>query len=164
MSWTKRSRPVLTTHTQICTNYIFHLSFFRNSQFLSLITRLNTNIFDQAHPQIFNYLWICVNLCQHAKNRSILSIHSGDTVNSRVTETRLGTPLFDHAQPKNFLSTFNFYDLYQQPKNYTVSSICSGEMVDLKILEFDWLRSFWPISQKQDFSKLRICAGTQQTK
>ena len=78
-----------------------------------------------------------MNLCQHAKNQSILSIHSGDTVNFRVTETRLGTPLFDHAQPKNFLSTFNFYDLYQQPKNYTVSSICSGEMVDLKILEFD---------------------------
>ena len=40
----------------------------------------------------------------------------------------------------------------------TVSSICSGE-----ILQSDWLRGFWPISQEQDFSQ-RICAGTQQIK
>ena len=47
-------------------------------------------------------------------------------------------------------------------KNEAVSSICSGEIVDLKILQSDWLRAFWPISQKQDFSQYRICAGTQQ--
>ena len=47
-------------------------------------------------------------------------------------------------------------------KNEAVSSICSGEIVDLKILQSDWLRAFWPISQKQDFSQYGICAGTQQ--
>ena len=34
----------------------------------------------------------------------------------------------------------------------SVSLICSGEMVDLKILESDWLRPFWPISQEKEFS------------
>ena len=28
------------------------------------------------------------------------------------------------------------------------------EMVDLKILESDWLRPFWPISQEQDFFQI----------
>ena len=55
-----------------------------------------------------------------------------------------------------------FVILYQDAKNYIVSLICSGEMVDLKVLEFDWLRPFWLISQKQDFPKYRICTGTQQ--
>ena len=35
-------------------------------------------------------------------------------------------------------------------------------MVDLKILQSDWLRAFWPISQEKDFPKHSICAGTQQ--
>ena len=37
-------------------------------------------------------------------------------------------------------------------KNETVSSICLGEIVHLEILQSDWLREFWPISQEQDFS------------
>ena len=47
-------------------------------------------------------------------------------------------------------------------KNEAISSICSREIVDLKILKSNWLRAFWPISQEQDFSQYRICAGTQQ--
>ena len=35
-------------------------------------------------------------------------------------------------------------------------------MVDLKIMQSDWLRAFWPISQEEGFSQYRICAGTQQ--
>ena len=46
--------------------------------------------------------------------------------------------------------------------NYPVLSICSGKMVHLEIPESDWLRPFWPISQKQDYPKYKICAGTQQ--
>ena len=40
---------------------------------------------------------------------------------------------------------------YQHAKNETVSSICSGEIVHLEILQSDWLRGFWPISQVKDF-------------
>ena len=47
--------------------------------------------------------------------------------------------------------------------NMTISSICSGEIVHLQILQSDWLKRFWPISQEQDFSQ-RICVGIQQIK
>ena len=52
---------------------------------------------------------------------------------------------------------------YQHAKNEIVSSICSGEIAHLEILESDWLRGFWSISQEQHISQ-RICAGTQQIK
>ena len=35
------------------------------------------------------------------------------------------------------------------------------EIVDLKILQFDWLGAFWPISQDHDFPEYGICTGTQ---
>ena len=52
---------------------------------------------------------------------------------------------------ENFNQLFFFVNLYQQAKNEAVSSICSGEIVDLKILQSDWLRAFWPISQEKFF-------------
>ena len=45
-------------------------------------------------------------------------------------------------------------NLYQHTKNEAVSWICSGEIVDLKILQSDWLKAFWPVSHKQDFSQI----------
>ena len=74
------------------------------------------------------------------KNQLIPSVHSWDTVNSRVPS------LVDHAQPKNFRLTFNFCQFVSACKNEVVSSICTGEIVDLKILPSDCLRTFWPIS------------------
>ena len=53
-----------------------------------------------------------------------------------------------------FDQLLTFVNLYQHAKNEAVSSICSGEIVDLKILQFDWLRAFWPISQEQDFFQI----------
>ena len=63
---------------------------------------------------------------------------------------------------KVFKHLLIFVNLYQQEKNEAVSSICSGEMVDLKILQSDWLRAFWPISQEQGFFLNMICAKMQQ--
>ena len=40
-----------------------------------------------------------------------------------------------------------FVNLYQHGKNQAISSICCGEIVDLKILQSDWQKVFWPISQ-----------------
>ena len=45
-------------------------------------------------------------------------------------------------------------NLYQHAKNKTVSLICSDEILDLKILQPDWLRVLWPISQEQNFSQI----------
>ena len=53
-------------------------------------------------------------------------------------------------------------NLHQHVKNEAVTSICSGEILDLKTLQSHWLKAFWPISQKQDFSQYRICVGTHQ--
>ena len=39
-------------------------------------------------------------------------------------------------------------------KNDVVSSICSGEMLDFKILQSEWRRTFWPISEEQSFSQI----------
>ena len=47
----------------------------------------------------------------------------------------------------------NFRNLYQHAEIEVVSSICSEEIFDLKILQSDWLRGFWPTSQK-DFSQI----------
>ena len=44
-------------------------------------------------------------------------------------------------------------NLHQYAKNQAFSSFCSRDIVNLKILQSDWLRAFWPISQKPDLCK-----------
>ena len=46
-----------------------------------------------------------------------------------------------------------FVNLYQHAKSESAILICSGEKIHLKILQSDWLRAFWPISKKQNFSQ-----------
>ena len=48
---------------------------------------------------------------------------------------------------KTFSQLLIFVNLYQHAKNEAVSSICPWETVDLKILQSDWLKEFWAISQ-----------------
>ena len=68
--------------------------------------------------------------------------------------TRLAAHIFDQL--------LIFVNMYQHAEDEAVSSICSGEIVDFKIVQSDWLRAFWPLSQEQDFSRYRSCARTQQ--
>ena len=56
-------------------------------------------------------------------------------------------------QQKLFNQLLIFVDLYQHAKNEAVSSIFSGDMLDLKILQAEWLKEFWAISQEQYFSQ-----------
>ena len=65
------------------------------------------------------------------------------------------TLIFDHAHPNVFQSTFNFPESVPTCKNEAFSSFYFRDIVDLKILESDWPRAFWPISQKPDFSQVR---------
>ena len=39
-------------------------------------------------------------------------------------------------------------------KKKAASLICYGEIIDLKILQSDWLRALWSMSQEQDFSQI----------
>ena len=56
-------------------------------------------------------------------------------------------------------------NFYQLAKNEAVSSICSGEIVHLKVLQADWLRAFWPITQEQDLSQIKnLCMNTANNK
>ena len=45
-------------------------------------------------------------------------------------------------------------NLYQYAKNKTFPLFCSRDVVDLKILQSDWPRVFWPISERPDFSQI----------
>ena len=52
-------------------------------------------------------------------------------------------------------------NLHQYAKNQAFSSFCSRDIVSLKILQSDWLRAFWPISQEPDFSQVwDLCKNT----
>ena len=42
-------------------------------------------------------------------------------------------------------------NLYHHAKIQAFSSFSSRDTVDLKILQSDWLKAFWPISQEPDF-------------
>ena len=66
------------------------------------------------------------------------------------------------ANQKNFDQPLIFVNnLYKHAKNEAVSSFCSGEMVDSKILQSEWLRAFWSLSQKQDLSQREdLCKNT----
>ena len=90
---------------------------------------------------------------QHAKNLLIPSVHSSDTINFRFQRPDWPHPFLNMPNQKIFNQLLIFMNLYQHAKNEAVSPPCSGEIVDLKILESHWLRAFWPISQKQVFSK-----------
>ena len=52
-------------------------------------------------------------------------------------------------------------NLYQCVKDHSISLICSRDMAHYKILQSDWLRTFWPITQEQKISQIWNLAGTQ---
>ena len=83
----------------------------------------------------------------------IPSDHSSDTINFRFQRPDWPHPFLNMPNQEIFNQLLIFMNLYQHAKNEAVSPPCSGEIVDLKILESHWLRAFWPISQKQVFSK-----------
>ena len=115
----------------------------------------HTRFFIWSSQNIFNYLLICVNLYQHAKNQVSPSVHSWDTQSIWSPEIWLATPIFWPCPTKTLYEQLSiFMNLHQHAKNEAVSSICSREIVDFKILLSDWLRVFWPISHEQDFSQI----------
>ena len=80
------------------------------------------------------------------KDQFIPSIWSWDTVNFES---------FDHSSQAHFwpypskkFSIFNLHEFARKRKNQAILSCYSGEKFDLKILQSDWSRAFWPISQE----------------
>ena len=64
-------------------------------------------------------------------------------------------PIFDNAHPKKINELLIFINLYQHAKNLVISSICSRDIADIKMVQSDWLRAFWLLSHKPDFSQIR---------
>ena len=65
--------------------------------------------------------------------------------------------------PHSFLTTpmpifFNqlliSMNLHEYAKNQAFSSFCSKNIVNLKILQSDWSRAFWSVSQEPDFPRM----------
>ena len=74
---------------------------------------------------------------------------------------RLATPISGHAHEKYSAPLLIYVNLYQHAKNQVISLICSGDMADLKILQSDWLRTFWLVSQEPEFSQIwDLCRNT----
>ena len=77
------------------------------------------------------------------------------------------TPNFGQTHPRTtsqVTPVFNHEQTYicQHAKRRTISSFCSRDIADVKILQSDWPKEFWSISQESDFPKYRICAGIEQ--
>ena len=55
----------------------------------------------------------------------------------------------------NFQRPFNLHEFVPASKKSVNSwdTVNYGEIVHLEIMQFDWLRVFWPKSQEQDFSE-----------
>ena len=90
---------------------------------------------------------------QHTKNQFIPLI-LWDKANFRVLWP-VSKPIFDHPHLKISMN------LHQHAKSQAFSSLCSSDVVDLKILQSDWPRAFWYISQELDFSQIwDLCKNT----
>ena len=63
---------------------------------------------------------------------------------------------------KMFNKLLIFMKLYQHAQNKAISSIFYGDIADIKMLPFDWLRTFSPISQETDFPQIwDLCRDTE---
>ena len=117
--------------------------------------------FDYAHPKNFQSPFNLREFVPACKKSVIPTVYSWDTFNFRVSRPDWPHPVLTLPNQKVFDQLLTFVNLYQQAKNKAVSLFFSGGIVDLNILKFNWLRAFWPLSQKQDISQIwDLCKNT----
>ena len=117
-------------------------------------------IFDQAHPKTIEITFSFFEFAPVCQKQSIPSIHSWDTANFRVPWP--DCPFLTIPTQKPFDQLLIYVNLYQHAKNQAISLSCSGDMFDWKILQFDWLKTFWPISHELKFSQIwNLCRNTE---
>ena len=72
------------------------------------------------------------------------------TVQSDQSKDQIGqTHNLTYLNQKTSKQFLIFVNLYRHVKNEAALLICSEDIFDLKILQYDSLRAFWPISQEQ---------------
>ena len=95
--------------------------------------------------------------CSWKKTR----IKKKNTSNFRVLRPKWPHPFLTTPTPIFFYQLSISMNLHQHVKNQVFSSFCSREIVDLQILQSDWPRAFWPMSQKPDFPEVwDFCKNT----
>ena len=110
-------------------------------------------IFDHHHLKIIKVTFgFSEFLSTHRK--SIYSINS-------YLRVGMATPILTMFTPIFFNRLLIVNNLYQHTKKQNFSSIFSRDNPGLKILQSDWLRAFWPISQVPDFfQEWDLCKNT----
>ena len=74
------------------------------------------------------------------------------TANFRVLWPQWPHPFLDTSAP-TFSLSFKFSWIYKTMQKITIS-LFSSDIFNLKILQSDWPRAFWPISQKSNFFQI----------
>ena len=124
--------------------------------------KMATPNFDHIHPKIIEITFSFPEFAP-ARKKLVHSINSfmRYTVSFRVMWPSWPHPSLTMHNPQFFDQLLIYVNLYQHVKNQAISLICSGDKVDKKILQSDWLRAFWPISQEQTFSQIwDMCRNT----
>ena len=122
---------------------------------------MTTPIFDQAHLKIIEITFSFPEFTKACK-KSVHSINSFLWYSQFYSPvTRLATPISDHAQPKIFWSIFNLCEFVSTWKKSGYFIDLFWRYGDLKILQSDWLRTFWLVSQEPEFSQIwDLCRNT----
>ena len=89
------------------------------------MNRLATPMITQKKFKIFDLLLIFVNLCQHAKNQFIPSVHPSDTVGFRVLSRDWPHPYLTIPTPKMFNHLLISMKLYLHATYELISSVHS---------------------------------------
>ena len=77
-----------------------------------------------------------------------------NTANFRFLQAVWAHPFMTTPIPIFFDQLLISMNLYQHSKNQAFSSFRSRDIIYLKILQSDWPKTFWHISQEPDFSKI----------
>ena len=136
----------------------FISSFLRQSRFQSPKTKETMPISYHHHnPNIIKVTFgFSEFLSTYQKSvRSIISFLRYSQFQNPETRVATPTPIF-------FDQLLISMNLDQNSKNQAFSLFCSRDTIDLKIMQSDWQRAFWHISQEPGFSQYGICARIQQ--
>ena len=109
------------------------------------------------HWNSFLLSWICTTM------QKISSFHQFILEIQPILEScdQTGHIHSAHAHPKSFWSTFNLCELVSTWKKLGYFIDLFWRYSWLKILQSDWLRTFWPISQEPEFSQMwDLCRNT----
>ena len=107
------------------------------------MTRLATPMITQKKFKIFDLLLIFVNLCQHAKNQFIPSVHPSDTVGFRVLSRDWPHPYLTIPTPKMFNHLLISMKLYLHAIYQLITSVHSWDTVNFRVQKSDWLNPYF---------------------